>query len=70
MMELNRYENVKGVIRIIDLKIFNILKTKNMNTKELSSLVEIRNIYLEEYEGLVKSIEISETFNRKNGYER
>ncbi len=69
-MELNRYDNVKGVIRILDLKILNILKTKNTNTKELSNLVEIRNVYLEEYEGLVKSMEISEMFKRKNGYER
>ncbi len=69
-MELNRYENVKRVVKILDLKIFNLLNTKNMNIKDLSNLVEVRNIYLEEYEGLVKSMEISEMFERKNGYKR
>ena len=66
-MELNRYENVKRVVRILDLKINKLLKDDKMNMKVLQSLIEIRSIYLNELDGLTRSINTSEMYEKKYG---
>lgn len=67
-MKMERYENVKRILKILDLKIYNQLKEEDMNLDKISDLVELRGIYLSEYEGLQKSLQINNTFNKKYGY--
>ena len=66
-MELNRYENVKRVVRILDLKINKLLKDDKMNMKVLQSLIEIRSIYLNELDGLTRSINTNKMYEKKYG---
>ena len=66
-MELNRYENVKRVVRILDLKINKVLKDDKMNMKDLQSLIEMRSIYLNELDGLTRSINTNKMYEKKYG---
>lgn len=67
-MELNRYETVKSVINKLDRKIDKFLKEDKPNLKELFSLIEMRSTYILEYEGLKRSKNTHDMFNKKNGY--
>ncbi|MCZ2845096.1 MAG: hypothetical protein O2U61_01140 [Candidatus Bathyarchaeota archaeon] len=67
-MELNRYEIVERVIKKLDIKILKSLNDDKLNSKELLTLIEIRSIYIKEYEGLTRSKNTHEMFKNKNGY--
>ncbi len=67
-MELNRYETVERVIKKLDRKIDKLLNDDTMNSKELSLLIDLRSIYIKEYEGLTRSKNTHEMFKKENGY--
>lgn len=67
-MELNRYEIVERVIYKLDKKILKFLNDDTINSKELSFLIEMRSIYINEYEGLTRSNNTHEMFKKENGY--
>ena len=70
-MELNRYEIVKRVIRKLDIKILKSLNDdKQLNSKELLTLIEIRGIYIKEYDGLTRNNNTHEMFKKENGYRK
>ena len=62
-MELNRYENVIGVIKILDKKILKVLTEDDSNLEKLKTFIEIRKIYTDEYNGLVKGRQTHQMFN-------
>ena len=64
-MELNRYENVERVIRVLDIRIGKLLKLEKMDLKELSTLIELRSIYTKEYDGLTRSKNTHEMYEKK-----
>ena len=65
-MELNRYENVETVISILDKRINKILKEDKLNPKELVTLIDIRTIYIKEYDGLTRSKNTREMYEKKS----
>lgn len=65
-MELNRYENVERVISILDKRINKILKEDKLNPKELVTLIDIRTIYIKEYDGLTRSKNTREMYEKKS----
>ena len=69
-MELNRYETVQDVINQLDNRIQEFLNEDKLNSKELFSLIEMRSIYIKEYEGLTRSKNTHEMFKKENGYEK
>lgn len=69
-MEINRYDIVERVIKKLDSKILKSLNEDNPNSKELISLIEMRSTYMEEYNGLTRSINTHEMFKKENGYKK
>ena len=69
-MELNRYETVERVIKKLDIKILKSLNEDKLNSKELFPLIEIRSMYIKEYEELTRSRNTHEMFKKENGYEK
>jgi len=67
-MELNRYEIVERVIKKLDIKILKSLNDDKLNSKELLTLIEIRSIYIKEYDGLTRSNNTHEMYKKENGY--
>tara|TARA_R110001599_G_scaffold331865_3_gene546864 strand:- start:451 stop:660 length:210 start_codon:yes stop_codon:yes gene_type:complete len=67
-MELNRYEFVERVIKKLDVKILKSLNEDKLNSKELLTLIEIRDIYIKEYDGLTRSNNTHEMYKKENGY--
>ena len=67
-MELNRYETVGRVIKKLDNKINKLLNDDILKSKELSILIDLRGIYIKEYEGLTRSKNTHEMFKKENGY--
>ncbi|TLP73234.1 hypothetical protein [Maribacter sp. ACAM166] len=67
-MELNRYETVERVIKKLDNKINKLLNEDILKSKELSILIDLRGIYIKEYEGLTRSKNTHEMFKKENGY--
>ena len=66
-MKLDRYENVERVISVIDKRINKLLIQDKLNPKELGTLIEIRIIYIKEYEGLNRSMNTKKMYEKKNG---
>lgn len=69
-MELDRYENVERVIRILDQRIIKLMMVDKMNIKDLESLIDVRVIYVKELDGLNRGKNTSEMFKKENGYGR
>lgn len=68
--ELNRYENVERVIRILDQRIIKLMMDDKMNIKDLESLIDVRVIYVKELDGLTRGNNTGEMFKKENGYGR
>jgi hypothetical protein len=66
-MESNRYENVQGVVTILDIRILALLKNDKMNIKDLNSLIQLRSIYVKELDGLNRSMNTKKMYEKKNG---
>ena len=67
-MELNRYETVKTVINKLDKIISKFLNEDKPNSKELFTLIEMRNTYVKEFDGLTRSKNTHEMFKKENRY--
>jgi hypothetical protein len=67
-MELKRYETVERVIKKLDRKIDKLLNDDILNSKELSILIDLRSLYIKEYEGLTRSKNTHDMFKKENGY--
>jgi len=67
-MELNRLKIVQKIIKKLDIRILNFLNEDTPDSKELLTFIELRSIYIQEYEGLSKSINTHEMFKKENGY--
>ena len=67
-MKLNRLKIVEKIIKKLDIRILNFLNEDILNSKELSILVDLRGIYIKEYEGLTRSKDTHEMFKKENGY--
>ena len=63
-MELNRYETVERVIIKLDNRILKLLNNEVLNSKELSTLIDLRSIYMKEYDGLTRSKNTHDMFNK------
>ncbi|WP_289063834.1 hypothetical protein [uncultured Zobellia sp.] len=68
-MKLNRYEKVREVICILDERITKLLIEEDVDHKKLMTLIDVRTIYVKEYEGLTRSKETKDMYTKKNGYE-
>jgi len=63
-MELNRYETVERVINKLDNRILKLLNNEVLNSKELSTLIDLRSTYMKEYDGLTRSKNTHDMFNK------
>ena len=62
-MELNRYDNVIGVIKILDKKILKVLTEDDSNLEKLKTFIDIRKMYTDELNGLEKGRRTHQMFN-------
>jgi hypothetical protein len=62
-MELNRYENVIEVIKILDKKILKVLTEDDSNLEKLKTFVDMRKMFTDELNGLEKGRRTHQMFN-------
>lgn len=62
-MELNRYENVIQVIKILDKKILKVLTEDDSNLEKLKTFVDMRKMFTDELNGLEKGRRTHQMFN-------
>ncbi len=67
-MKINRYKNVQRVLCVLDKRINKLLISEKLNPKELVTLIDIRAIYIKEYDGLIGSKNTHDMFEKENGY--
>lgn len=65
-MELNRYENVKKVIKLLDLKILRVLNQDDTNLEKLRTFTDMRNIYTKELNGIEKGKRTQDMFKKNH----
>ena len=65
MKQVNSIENIQKIIYLLDKHILNILSSKEVNEDKLSDLTDIRVLYIEELNNLIRSKNISDMYNKK-----
>ena len=63
--QVNSIENIQKIIYLLDKQILKILSSKEVNEDKLSDLTDIRVLYIEELNNLVRSKNISGMYNKK-----
>ena len=65
MKQVNSIININKIIQLIDKHILKILFSKEVNEDKLSTLTDIRVLYIEELNNLIRSKNISDMYNKK-----
>jgi len=65
MMEVNHVKGISKVISLLDKHILNILSQKEIDDDKLAVLSDIRVLYIEELNGIIRSKNTREMFDKK-----
>ena len=60
-----KVNNIKNIISLLDNHILKILSSKEVDYDKLSSLSDIRSMYIEELNGLIRGQNTSDMFDKK-----
>ena len=63
-MKVNSYKKINTVISLLDKHILNILSKKEIDDDKLSVLTDIRILYVEELNGIIRSENMSDMFDK------
>ena len=64
-MKVNSFKKVNTVISLLDKHILNILSQKEIDEDKLSILTDIRTLYVEELNGIIRGENIKEMYDKK-----
>jgi len=65
MKQVNNISTITKIIYFIDIQILKILFSKEVDEDKLSTLTDIRVLYIEELNNLIRSKNISDMYNKK-----
>jgi len=65
MKQVNNISTITKIIYFIDIQILKILSSKEVDEDKLSTLTDIRVLYIEELNNLIRSKNISDMYNKK-----
>jgi len=65
MKQVNNISTITKIIYFIDIQILKILSSKEVDEDKLSTLTDIRVLYIEELNNLIRSKNISGMYNKK-----
>ena len=63
-MKVNSFKKINTVISLLDKHILNILSQKEIDEDKLSVLTDIRTLYVEELNGIMRSENIGDMFDK------
>ena len=65
-MKLDNIENISRVIHVLDVQILKLINEKELDDRRIAVLSDIRFEYMKELNGLIRTQNTHEMFDKKN----